>query len=101
MRMGVKSVIVAIGLFAAAVWTPTAIAQRGQGAARRRLRSRAVRHLPGRGGGAGESRWSAQAPAGPAPRLANGKPDLTGLWNNPYTADMAGRGVFDPRRVSR
>jgi len=29
-------------------------------------------------------------PAGPAPRLPNGKPDLSGHWNNPYTPNMAG-----------
>jgi hypothetical protein len=51
----------------------------------------------GRGGGRG-----AQAnlpPAGPVPRLANGKPDLSGLWANPYTPNMAGAkgvNVLDP-----
>ena len=30
------------------------------------------------------------------PRLANGKPDLSGHWANPYTPHMAARGVFDP-----
>jgi len=41
--------------------------------------------------------WSA-APAGPAPRLPNGKPDLSGHWSNPYTPDMAAKGqVLDPR----
>src|SRR6185436_2743932 len=30
------------------------------------------------------------------PRLPNGKPDLSGHWNNPYTADMAG-GAVDPK----
>jgi hypothetical protein len=35
--------------------------------------------------------------AGPAPRLASGKPDLSGLWSNPYTPDMALQGtVLDP-----
>jgi len=95
MRIGVKSVIVAVGVFAAAVWTPTAIAQRGQaeGAAPAQQGGQA----PARGGGArGRGGAAAQAPAGPTPRLANGKPDFSGLWANPYTADMAGRGVFDP-----
>ncbi|HUK36680.1 MAG TPA: hypothetical protein VLV86_22345, partial [Vicinamibacterales bacterium] len=35
------------------------------------------------------------APAGPTPRLANGKPDLSGHWANPYTPNMAMR-VVDP-----
>lgn len=43
----------------------------------------------GRGGGA------QGPPAGPAPRLANGKPDLSGHWANPYTPNMAAR-VVDP-----
>jgi hypothetical protein len=41
----------------------------------------------------------AAAPAGSAttPRLPNGKPDLSGLWANPYTPDMAVSGtVLDP-----
>jgi len=45
----------------------------------------------GRGQGAAPA-----APAGPAPRMANGKPDLSGHWANPYTPNMAGRGVLDP-----
>ena len=32
-------------------------------------------------------------PAGPVPRLPNGKPDLSGLWDNPYTPDMAVQGT--------
>src|SRR5688572_17513261 len=39
----------------------------------------------GRGRGAAPA-----APAGPTPRLANGKPDLSGLWANPYSPNMAG-----------
>jgi hypothetical protein len=34
-------------------------------------------------------------PAGPTPRMANGKPDLSGHWTNPYTPNMA-RGAVDP-----
>jgi hypothetical protein len=53
-------------------------------------------------GGAGRGRANAnQTPAGPTPRLANGKPDLSGLWANPYTANMAGgrggAGALDPK----
>ena len=37
------------------------------------------------------------APARDVPRLQNGKPDLSGLWANPYTPDMAAKGtVLDP-----
>jgi hypothetical protein len=51
------------------------------------------------GGGRG---GRAAVPAGPTPRLPNGKPDLSGHWNNPYTPNMAagrgGRGgVLDPK----
>jgi len=35
-------------------------------------------------------------PVGPVPRLVNGKPDLSGLWANPYTPNMALR-VVDPK----
>ena len=45
-----------------------------------------------RGGGARGGGRGANAnlpPAGPAPRLPNGKPDLSGHWNNPYTPNMA------------
>ena len=49
-----------------------------------------------RGGQRG--RGAAQPPAGPTPRLANGKPDLSGLWANPYTPNMAGRGRRSIRR---
>ena len=93
MRMGVKSVIVAIAVFAAAVWAPDVLAQRGQGDG---AAAQGGQQAPGRAGGRGRGA-AAQTPAGPVPRLANGQPDLTGLWNNPYTADMAGRGVFDPK----
>jgi hypothetical protein len=52
----------------------------------------------GRGGG-GRGGGQPAAPAGPAPRLANGKPDLSGHWANPYTPNMAGRGaVLDPTK---
>ena len=52
-------------------------------------------------GAAGRGRAGAnQTPAGPTPRLPNGKPDLSGLWANPYTSNMAGgrgAGVVDPK----
>jgi hypothetical protein len=50
-----------------------------------------------RGGRGGAQ--AAATPAGPAPRLPNGKPDLSGHWTNPYTPNMAGRGsVLDPTK---
>ena len=49
---------------------------------------------PAAGGQRGQ-RGAPQTPAGPTPRLANGKPDLSGLWANPYTPNM-GRGVLNP-----
>ena len=51
---------------------------------------------PAGGGGQRAGRGAPATPAGPAPRLANGKPDLSGHWANPYTPNMAGRGVLDP-----
>src|SRR5262245_9300290 len=44
-----------------------------------------------RGGGQRGGRGAANLPpAGPVPRLPNGKPDLSGHWTNPYTPNMAG-----------
>jgi hypothetical protein len=70
--------VLSSALIMAVCLVPTLGAQRGQGGG-------------GRGAGA-----APQAPAGPTPRLANGKPDLSGYWANPYTPHMAARGVFDP-----
>jgi len=48
----------------------------------------------GGGGRGGAGRGGANAvPAGPVPRLSNGKPDLSGHWAEPYTNNMAGRGA--------
>lgn len=62
----------------------------------------AVQGEPGAGAGAaqgqrGQRGQRAQVPAGPTPRLPNGKPDLSGHWANPYTPNMAASGtVLDP-----
>jgi hypothetical protein len=64
--------VVSAALLMAVSIVPTLIAQRGRG------------------------QGAAPPAAGPAPRLANGKPDLSGHWANPYTPNMAGRGVLDP-----
>jgi len=70
-KIGLTAIATAL-VFSAALWlAPTPAAQqRGRGAA-------------------------AGPPAGPAPRMANGKPDLSGLWADPYTPNMAARAV-DP-----
>lgn len=49
-------------------------------------------------GGQGRRGRGPAEPAGPAPHLPNGKPDLSGHWANPYTPDMARPGtVLDPK----
>ena len=93
MKAGSKSlisVVLAGAVMAVVSWAPPISAQRGDGAA-----------PPAQGGGAqgraGRGGRANQPPAGPTPRLPNGKPDLSGLWANPYTPNMAGRGALDPK----
>ena len=74
-----------VALVAAAAIPVWVEAQRGDGAARRRPCRRP------------RSRGAPAQPAGPVPRLANGKPDLSGLWANPYTPNMALRGRSIPK----
>ncbi|HUR19423.1 MAG TPA: hypothetical protein VMZ90_01360 [Vicinamibacterales bacterium] len=69
---------------AMAVTPALTLAQRDGGA------PAAAQGAPGAGARGGGGRGAANLPpAGPAPRLSNGKPDLSGHWNNPYTPDMA------------
>ena len=52
---------------------------------------------PARPASTGASTSPDARPDGSVPRLRNGKPDLSGLWANPYTPDMAATGtVLDP-----
>jgi hypothetical protein len=74
---------VSAALFAAVSIAPTLTAQ----------------NAAGRQGAPGGRGAAPAEPAGPAPRLANGKPDLSGLWANPYTPNMAGGrgGAVNPK----
>ena len=90
MRIRVFSIAILAAALGAFTLPPTLTAQRGEPGA-----------APGQGGrgaaaGGQRGRGAPQPPAGPTPRLSNGKPDLGGLWQNPYTPNMAGRGVVDP-----
>jgi hypothetical protein len=99
MKLRVLSIIVGLGVAAAVSMAPAVSAQRGQGepAAAGQPQGAAQPGAPARGGGRGGRGAAANLPpAGPVPRLANGKPDLSGLWANPYTPNMAQRAV-DPK----
>ena len=84
-------------IVAAMAVTPVlTLAQREGGAA---PGAQGAQGAPAGGGARGGGRGAANLPpAGPTPRLPNGKPDMSGHWNNPYTPDMAARGsVLDPK----
>jgi hypothetical protein len=81
-----KSIVKTAGIVAILVCATALVIGQGQG--------RGQGGGQGRGGGAAAN----QPPAGPVPRLANGKPDLSGHWAEPYTPNMANKGtVLDPK----
>jgi hypothetical protein len=87
-------------IVAAMAVTPVlTLAQRQGGAAPGAQGAQGAQGAPAGGGARGGGRGAANLPpAGPTPRLPNGKPDLSGHWTNPYTPDMAARGsVLDPK----
>jgi len=108
MRIRMNSIIAVLAVFAVVTATLLAVqAPAGGGAAATPAAggaqapagapaAGAARGGGGRGGGRGAA--APAVPAGPVPRLPNGKPDLSGHWNNPYTADM-GRGAVDAKTL--
>lgn len=109
MRIRLNSIVTLVAALAILVWVQSVVAiqapagQRGgAGAAAQGAQPAGGAAAPaapaaGQRGGRGARGQQDATPAGPAPRLANGKPDLSGHWTNPYTPNMAARGaVVDP-----
>ena len=90
------SIVVAAAVIAALSHAPALLADDQASAAQGAGAQGGRQGADGAPAGGQRGRGAAQAPAGPVPRLANGKPDLSGLWNNPYTPNMAAR-ALDPK----
>ena len=103
MRIRMNSIITAAAVFAIVTATLIAVGQAPQAPA-----------AGGRGGaaqapagqidagaqrGGGRGRGAAAPDTTPVPRLSNGKPDLSGHWNEPYTANMATNAVDPTTRM--
>jgi hypothetical protein len=89
--------IIAVAAFVAILSFDLGLAARQAGQGQAGGAAAGAQGQRGGGGGRGGQRGANLPPAGPAPRLANGKPDLSGHWANPYTPDMArGMSVVDP-----
>jgi hypothetical protein len=87
LRIRLNSIMAVVALLAILSFDLALAAQAGQGAAP----AQGAGQRGGGGGGRGGRGAAANLPpAGPTPRLANGKPDFSGHWNNPYTPNMAG-----------
>jgi hypothetical protein len=87
-KIRMHAIVVAAAALTAVSLAPPLSAQRGEQGGQRGAAAQ----------GGQRGRGAPQPPAGPTPRLPNGKPDLSGHWNNPYTPNMAGRGaVLDPK----